>query len=64
MKQVVVPDTYHKKDTVIVEIVINTKDHPTIAWVAEANAHRTMNEVERMRAMDDKKHWDAIRGRY
>jgi hypothetical protein len=59
MKQVVVPDTYHKKDTVIVEIVINTKDHPTIAWVAEAHSYRTMKEAERLKELDKKKNYGS-----
>jgi hypothetical protein len=48
MKTVPVPDTFVRADKVRAEVIINTKDHPTTNWMAEASSHLTMNRVNKM----------------
>ena len=55
MKHVSVPNTHLAEGMVAVEVIITVKDHPTIKWSTQASTYKTMKEVERLRALDEKR---------
>jgi hypothetical protein len=49
MKAIPTPDTFIKEDQASIQVIINIVDHPTVKWAAEAHAHRTMKEANRLK---------------
>lgn len=54
MKTIAMPETL-MRDCVNIRININTTEHPTIKWTADAVAQRTMNEAMRIKELDERK---------
>src|SRR4029077_13885535 len=49
MKSVPTPDNFAKENQASVKVIITNTDHPTTKWAAEAYAHNTMKEANRLK---------------